>query len=112
MNVLKERKYIFKYNSPMCPIFLESNGMALTGLCLEGSDFQKKVWEILLTIPYGKTMTYGKIAEQIAMQKGIKKMSAQAVGGAVGRNPVSMYSTLPQSDRSRRKNDRLCGRCR
>lgn len=51
------------------------------------SDFQKKVYDILLTIPYGKTMTYGDIAKLLT--KGMsKKMSAQAVGGAVGRNPL------------------------
>ena len=48
------------------------------------------VWEILLTIPYGKTMTYGAIAEIMAKQKGIPNMSAQAVGGAVGHNPISL----------------------
>ena len=44
----------------------------------------------MLTIPYGKTMTYGEIAEIIAGQRGVKKMSAQAVGGAVGHNPISL----------------------
>lgn len=55
-----------------------------------GSEFQKCVWKILCDIPYGKTTTYGDIAKQIAKQQGITKMSAQAVGGAVGRNPVSI----------------------
>lgn len=44
----------------------------------------------LLTIPYGKTVTYGDIARQIAKEKGLPKMSSQAVGGAVGSNPVSI----------------------
>ena len=44
----------------------------------------------MLTIPYGKTMTYGQIAEKIAKQRGIDKMSAQAVGGAVGHNSISI----------------------
>lgn len=44
----------------------------------------------LLTIPFGKTMTYGEIADNIARQKGVTKMSAQAVGGAVGHNPISL----------------------
>ena len=48
------------------------------------------VWEILCSIPYGKTMTYGEIARQIAFQKGIPHMSAQAVGGAVGHNKISI----------------------
>ena len=54
------------------------------------TEFRKRVWEILLTIPYGKTMTYGEIAAQIAREKGLKQMSAQAVGGAVGHNPISL----------------------
>ena len=59
-------------------------------LSLHGTPFRKAVWEILLTIPYGKTMTYGKIASMIARQRKIPRMSAQAVGGAVGHNPVSL----------------------
>lgn len=55
-----------------------------------GTDFQKEVWEILCTIPYGKTMTYGEIARQLAAKKGLPHMSAQAVGGAVGRNEISI----------------------
>ena len=55
-----------------------------------GTPFQKEVWDILSTIPYGKTVTYGEIAEMIARSRGGRKMSAQAVGGAVGRNPVSI----------------------
>ena len=57
---------------------------------LRGTSFQKEVWEILLKIPYGKTMTYGDIADKIAKKKGIPKMSAQAVGGAVGHNPITL----------------------
>lgn len=59
-------------------------------LHLTGSDFQKEVWEILRTIPYGKTITYGEIAKQIAAKKGVPRMSAQAVGGAVGHNKISV----------------------
>lgn len=54
-----------------------------------GSLFQKEVWNILLAIPYGKTMTYGEIAKQIESKTG-KWASAQAVGGAVGHNPISI----------------------
>ena len=50
-----------------------------------GTAFQNEVWEILCTIPYGHTMTYGEIAKQVAAGKGLPHMSAQAVGGAVGR---------------------------
>lgn len=59
-------------------------------LHLTGTPFQKEVWDILLTIPYGKTLTYGDIANQLAAKRGLTYMSAQAVGGAVGRNPVSI----------------------
>lgn len=55
-----------------------------------GNDFRKSVWKILYKIPYGKTLTYGDIAKQIAKQKNITKMSAQAIGGAVGHNPISI----------------------
>ena len=55
-----------------------------------GTDFQNEVWEILCTIPYGCTMTYGEIAKQIAAKKGLPRMSAQAVGGAVGHNRISI----------------------
>ena len=55
-----------------------------------GTPFQNEVWEILYSIPYGKTMTYGEIAKLLAKRKGIKQMSAQAVGGAVGRNEISI----------------------
>lgn len=55
-----------------------------------GSPFSKAVWDILLAIPYGKTTTYGQIASQIANARGNESMSAQAVGGAVARNPISL----------------------
>lgn len=55
-----------------------------------GTEFQNEVWEILYSIPYGKTMTYGEIAAQIAARRGISHMSAQAVGGAVGHNEISI----------------------
>lgn len=53
------------------------------------SPFRKRVWEIMLEIPFGQTSTYGKIAKQIAEETG-KKVSAQAVGGAVGHNSISL----------------------
>ena len=57
---------------------------------LEGTEFRKSVWSILQTIPYGETTTYGDIGKQIAQQQGKEKFSAQAVGGAVGHNPISI----------------------
>jgi methylated-DNA-[protein]-cysteine S-methyltransferase len=55
-----------------------------------GNEFRKSVWKILCKIPYGKVITYNDIAKQIANQRGMTKMSAQAVGGAVGHNPISI----------------------
>lgn len=55
-----------------------------------GSAFQKEVWDILLSIPYGETLTYGEIAKRIAMKREMEKMSSQAIGGAVGHNPISL----------------------
>ena len=54
------------------------------------TKFRKTVDDIMLTIPYGKTMTYGEIAARVARDWGLEKMSAQAVGGAVGSNPISI----------------------
>ena len=62
----------------------------LPPLAPDGSEFRKEVWKLLLTIPYGKTMTYGEIGRKIAAMTGKKHMSAQAVGGAVGHNPISI----------------------
>ena len=62
----------------------------LPPLAPDGSEFRKEVWKLLLTIPYGKTMTYGEIGRKIAEMTGKKHMSAQAVGGAVGHNPISI----------------------
>ncbi|MDR1131732.1 MAG: methylated-DNA--[protein]-cysteine S-methyltransferase [Oscillospiraceae bacterium] len=55
-----------------------------------GSAFRQAVWDILRSIPYGKITTYGELAKQIAAKSGKETMSAQAVGGAVGHNPISI----------------------
>ena len=55
-----------------------------------GSRFRQEVWKILLQIPYGKTVTYGDISKRLAEKMGLEKMSAQAVGGAVGHNEISI----------------------
>ena len=59
-------------------------------LGLVGSEFQKSVWKLLCEIPYGQVTTYGEIAKKIAARQGLLSMSAQAVGGAVGHNPISI----------------------
>ncbi len=55
-----------------------------------GSAFRIKVWDILLKIPYGQTVTYGWVARTLAAQEGCGRMSAQAVGGAVGHNAIAL----------------------
>ena len=60
----------------------------IPALNMRTTAFRKAVWEILLTIPYGETMTYGQIAERIAKQRGARRLSARAVGGAVGHNAI------------------------
>ena len=62
----------------------------LPEIYLNASPFRTAVWEILLTIPYGQTMTYGEIADILTTQRGTARISAQAVGGAIGHNPISI----------------------
>ena len=76
-------KWLDMYFSGRIPDFIPP-------ISLNTTPFRKAVYDILLTIPYGQTMTYGEIANIIAKQKGIERMSAQAVGGAVGHNPISI----------------------
>ena len=56
----------------------------------DSTPFRKCICDIMLTIPYGQIMTYGEIAAQAARRQGMERMSAQAVGGAVGHNPISL----------------------
>ena len=82
--LIKAKKWLDTYFSGEKPLINELD------LDPAGTDFRKEVWNILCEIPYGKTTTYKAIADQIAKKRGIEKMSAQAVGGAVGRNPISI----------------------
>jgi methylated-DNA-[protein]-cysteine S-methyltransferase len=59
-------------------------------LAPQGTEFQKGVWNILLKIPFGQVTSYGKIARVIVNSRGLSVLSAQAVGGAVGHNPISI----------------------
>ena len=59
-------------------------------ISFNGTPFQNSVWKHLLEIPYGQTVTYGQIAKVIAQERGTRKMSPQAVGQAVGANPISI----------------------
>ncbi|MCI8296023.1 MAG: methylated-DNA--[protein]-cysteine S-methyltransferase [Lachnospiraceae bacterium] len=55
-----------------------------------GSEFRQQVWKLLREIPYGETITYGGLAKRLARERGLERMSAQAVGGAVGHNEISI----------------------
>ena len=59
-------------------------------LAMEGTPFQQQVWQLLLNIPYGEVRTYGDLAREMAHITGKETMSAQAVGQAVGRNPIGI----------------------
>ena len=77
------KRWLDSYFSGQIPDFLPP-------LSLKGTDFRMEVWEELLKIPYGKTVSYGEIAAAVARKRGLDRMSAQAVGGAVGHNPVAI----------------------
>ena len=59
-------------------------------LRVKDSAFRMEVWEILRQIPYGQVATYGEIGAAVAKKRGLPSMSAQAAGGAVGHNPISI----------------------
>ena len=111
--------YTQHYDSPLGGILLAADESGLTGLWFDGgkhfaeglpaahiftgrepdflpplhpagSLFQQAVWALLLQIPYGQTVTYGQLAARLAAERGLARMSAQAVGGAVGRNRISL----------------------
>lgn len=80
--ILKEAiQWLTRYFSGQQPV-------ALPPLHLVGTPFQQQVWEMLCTIPYGDTVTYGELAHRISASRAGVPMVAQAVGGAVGKNPV------------------------
>ncbi len=62
----------------------------LPPLNYSSTPFRQRVCEIMLTIPYGQTITYGEIAKILAKERGVEKISGQAVGGAVGHNPIAL----------------------
>ena len=68
----------------------EKPGIAELPFAPIGGEFRQSVWKILCEIPYGKVITYGDIAKKIAVKMGKASMSSQAVGGAVGHNPISI----------------------
>lgn len=82
---------VFEQSADWLDIYFSGKAPDFTPpLYMQTTPFRKEVWKIMLTIPFGKTMTYGEIAKQIAKKKGLSNMSAQAVGGAVGHNSISL----------------------
>ena len=81
--LIQTRRWLDVYFSGREPGFIPT-------LHMVGTPFQMEVWELLRGIPYGRTTTYGGLAGQLARRRGLARMSAQAVGGAVGRNPISL----------------------
>ena len=59
-------------------------------LCPEGTAFRRQVWQLLLQIPWGESRSYGSLAREMAALTGKERMSAQAIGQAVGSNPLSI----------------------
>lgn len=82
---------VFKQADQWLDLYFSGKAPGFTPpLNVRGSDFRKSVCRILCRIPYGRTRTYGEIATQIAAERGKARMSAQAVGGAVGHNPIAI----------------------
>ncbi|MDE7479430.1 MAG: methylated-DNA--[protein]-cysteine S-methyltransferase [Lachnospiraceae bacterium] len=82
---------IFEQTDQWLDIYFRGNVPDFTPpLSLQASSFRQSVWKIMLKIPYGQTTTYGAIAKELAVQKGLERMSAHAVGGAVSHNPISL----------------------
>ncbi len=82
---------IFDQTAEWLDIYFSGRDPGFTpALRIQTTPFRKIVADIMLTIPYGKTMTYREIANKVMEQNGMGRMSAQAVGGAVGHNPVAL----------------------
>ncbi len=80
---------VFEQTEKWLDIYFDGKEPGFTPpLCLSSTPFRTAVWDILLIIPYATVTTYGEIARIIAKKNGINRMSAQAVGGAVGHNPI------------------------
>lgn len=88
---IESEQPIFTQTCNWLDIYFSGNIPDFTpSIYLNTTPFRKAVYDILLTIPYEQIMTYGEIANIIAEQNGVERMSAQAVGGAVGHNPISI----------------------
>ena len=86
---LKPHLPVFTQTAQWLDAYFEGSDPGFTPpISVEGSDFKKMVSSIMLSIPFGATSTYARIAAEVARRTGRTHMSAQAVGGAVGRNPI------------------------
>ena len=86
---LKPHLPVFTQTAQWLDTYFEGSDPGFTPpISVEGSDFKRMVTSIMLSIPFGATSTYARIAAEVARRTGRKHMSAQAVGGAVGRNPI------------------------
>ena len=89
--VLQPRLPVFTQTAQWLDAYFEGADPGFTPpIRVEGSDFKKMVSSTMLSIPFGATSTYARIAAEVARRMGRKQMSAQAVGGAVGRNPITL----------------------
>ncbi|WP_050637382.1 methylated-DNA--[protein]-cysteine S-methyltransferase [Candidatus Stoquefichus sp. SB1] len=90
--VEKDDLNVFHLTKQWLDQYFNQQKPSITNLPLapRGSKFQKDVWQILCEIPYGEVVTYGSIASQMAQKMKRETMSAQAVGGAVSHNPISI----------------------
>ena len=85
-DILEDTEVIKQTKQWLDIYFSGSEPSFMPSMLIEGTSFQKEVWEILMTIPYGFTMTYGDISKILAKKREIARMSSQAVGSAVGHN--------------------------
>lgn len=90
--IVKQNLPVFNLTKRWLDHYFAGKKMTIEQLPLgpKGTPFREKVWDLLCKIPYGQVVTYGDIARQIALQYNLPKMSSQAVGGAVGHNPISI----------------------
>ena len=89
---IEEKKlYVFESAEKWLDIYFGGREPGFIPLLqMEATPFRRLIWEILLTVPYGKTVTYKELAEKAAVKMGLLRMSPQAVGGAVGHNPIAI----------------------
>lgn len=88
----KDDLVVFRQTRAWLDAYFQGKRPDISALALapQGNGFRQAVWKILCKIPYGQVVTYGDIARLIARERGVANMSAQAVGGAVGHNPISV----------------------